>query len=331
MNQEELTTFYLPEKDQSFSDDRCFLCGENLSKKNTREHIFPKWLLKEFDLWDKQISLLNDTVIPYRFLTIPCCDKCNNEYLSKIEDEVFTAYKEGYETFKNINEQTLFLWISKIFYGLLFKELLLPLSRADKRKGTILNQGHLEQFRMAHLFLQGARVPIVYKERNPWSIFVFNSQVSEDKHLNFDYLDNFYAMTFGIRMGEITIIAVLQDNGTQADILYDTIKNLQKLKLHPIQFQELYAKTLYKQSTLNRTPKYTFWQNKNQISITPFHLQGMSPKNIYDHWNEEEYSYVLSHYTRVPQEELFVPPNKVMTYLYQEDGSLNSITTDISL
>lgn len=328
MSEEELSPFYLPEKDQSFRDDMCFLCGEDVSFKNTLEHVFPKWLQKEFDLWNKQIILLNGTTIPYKSLTIPCCEKCNNEHLSKIEKEIFTAYKLGYKTFKNINRHFLFLWISKIYYGILFKELLLPLNRANKLEGTIVIKEDLEKYSMAHLLLQGARVSMEFQERNPWSIFIFNSQVSENKHLNFDYRDAQSALTFGIRIGEISIIAVLQDNSAQAEIFDETIRKIQKLKLHPIQFQELFAKISYKQLTLNRTPKYLITQTIDKVMINPIHLQGISLKDIYDKWDEEVYSHVLSYHTNVAREKLFVPPNQVMTYLYNDDGSLKYITDD---
>jgi hypothetical protein len=54
----------------------------------TREHIFPKWLQRKLELWDRELNLLNDTSIRYRNLTIPACILCNGVILSKLENAV---------------------------------------------------------------------------------------------------------------------------------------------------------------------------------------------------------------------------------------------------
>lgn len=320
--------FYLPERDQSFSKDKCFLCGADLNDALSVEHVFPKWLQKEFDLWNQKITLLNGTIIPYKSLTIPCCEKCNNEYLSAIERKVSNAYQGGIEAFKKLDEYTIFLWISKIFYGILFKELFLPFDRRQPSADTILSPDLLEKYRMAHLLLQGIRLPMKFIERNPWSLFVFESQKHTNQNLNFDYKDCIQGLTFGIRMGEISIIAVLQDNSAQAEIFQETIERLQQLKLHPIQFGEIFAKIKYKQLTLNRTPKYLITQMKDSqdITIDPLHLEGMCPEKIYNDWNEEVYSHILAFSTGIPKEELYVEEvGRTVTYLYNDENGLNHI------
>ena len=325
--------FYLPERDQSFTKDKCFLCGTDLINDSSDEHVFPKWLQKEFDLWNQKITLLNQTTIPYKSLTIPCCEKCNNVYLSAIEKKVSIAYKGGIEAFKKLDEYTIFLWVSKIFYGILFKELFLPLDRQQPFKDTILSSELLEKYRMAHLFLQGIRLPMEFKDSNPWSLFVFESQKYTNKSYNFDYKDCIQGLTFGIRMGEISIIAVLQDNSSQSEILKDTIENLQQLKLHPIQFGEIFAKTKYKQLTLNRTPKYliTQTQGTENITVMSLSLGGIFPENIYDDWNEEFYSHILAFCTGISQEKLYVKEAKqTLTYLYNEDNNLQYIPIEES-
>ncbi|MFA5667537.1 MAG: hypothetical protein WC944_11170, partial [Candidatus Cloacimonadaceae bacterium] len=90
------------------------------------EHVYPRWLQKEFNLWDQHLTLLNGTDIVYRNLKIPCCLKCNNDYLNKrIEKRIEEAVKGGYEKFKELDESIIFKWLNKIAYGTLL--LLLPL------------------------------------------------------------------------------------------------------------------------------------------------------------------------------------------------------------
>ena len=70
-----------------FGRSTCFLCSAPLRAKNrSDEHVFPKWLLQRFNLWDLKLSLLNGTDISYKQLTIPCCKTCNHYCPAKISE-----------------------------------------------------------------------------------------------------------------------------------------------------------------------------------------------------------------------------------------------------
>ena len=46
---------YSPFETMTFTYDKCFLCGEPLTKENNSdEHVFPKWLQHKFNLWEKE-------------------------------------------------------------------------------------------------------------------------------------------------------------------------------------------------------------------------------------------------------------------------------------
>lgn len=93
----------------------CFLCGET-DKNLTKEHIFPKWLLKKYNLYDKKIKiLLNETTISYRNLTIPCCLDCNGKYLSIIEDKMKKFSKKIEIKFKKRKKRLYFYGEQKYF------------------------------------------------------------------------------------------------------------------------------------------------------------------------------------------------------------------------
>ena len=134
-------------KDHGFSNDLCFLCGEKLTDQNrSNEHVFPKWLQNEFSLWDEKIVLLNGTDIPYRDLTIPCCAPCNSGPLSEIESKMKHAYSEGHESLINLDERDLFLWLGKIFFGLIYKELFLLADRKNAALGSIFRKEDMEMY-----------------------------------------------------------------------------------------------------------------------------------------------------------------------------------------
>ncbi|MFW9880988.1 MAG: hypothetical protein ACFFG0_48620 [Candidatus Thorarchaeota archaeon] len=62
---DEKIVIYNPFDSMSFTYDRCFLCGRRLGDADSREHIFPRWLLRRFNLWDSELVLLNRTKIKY--------------------------------------------------------------------------------------------------------------------------------------------------------------------------------------------------------------------------------------------------------------------------
>lgn len=99
---------------ERLDDSHCFLCGSPVSgETKTREHVFPDWLLNRYNLHNRTITLLNGTHIPYRNLTIPCCDTCNKELLSRIENQVARATLDP-KDFLQLDEKLVFQWLSKI-------------------------------------------------------------------------------------------------------------------------------------------------------------------------------------------------------------------------
>ena len=84
---EDISKYDHPFENFSLDDDRCFLCGINMGENVTREDVFPRWLQRKHNLWNKQLILANGTQIRYSQLKIPCCPKCNNEYLSKLHNQ----------------------------------------------------------------------------------------------------------------------------------------------------------------------------------------------------------------------------------------------------
>ena len=169
-------SFYNPFQKMSFTDDRCFLCGKKLKTK-TVEHIFPKWLLNEYNLWNQNIILLNDTKINYRQLTIPCCKECNNVYLSKVENQIRKGYFKGFNDFLKMDKLLVYQWIGKIFYGLLFRELSLSLKRTDPEKGSITNPDLLKDFKTFYFFYNLSGLPLSLLTLSPgqflYLIYIF--------------------------------------------------------------------------------------------------------------------------------------------------------------
>jgi hypothetical protein len=112
-----------------YSGKRCFYCRTLLRGNRTREHVFPLWLQKRFNLANQRLTLLNGSFIPYRSLTVPCCPTCNNVHLSKLEKRVQRLLFESSITVARSDLRDIYIWANKILLGIIYAERLLPLNR----------------------------------------------------------------------------------------------------------------------------------------------------------------------------------------------------------
>lgn len=317
--------------DIPLSQNQCFLCGDKLTN-NTDEHIFPKWLQHKFNLWNQTITLLNGTQIPYRMLKIPCCNKCNNEHLSQLEIEISNAIDGGYDSFIKIDEDKIFYWAAKILYGLFFKELSLKIDRKDPVAGTIMSPEEMEKFHTLHLLLQGIRFPTQYMPVKPYSIFIFKMYEYENEdwqESNFNYFDSYYSTVFGMKMKDIGFILCIEDSGIQAEFGKKYFEQYKNKTLHPIQLKEIYAKINYKQHLTTYPPRYMIIESDNERFVHVIQPSG----DVFKDWSQELYAHGLAHiWSAYPQhrfEDIYFPPNQVISYLKNEDGSFKQLPKHI--
>lgn len=302
-----------------YEADVCFLCADPLVEGSyTEEHVFPKWLQKKFDLWDQELFLLNGTSIKYRNLKIPCCRSCNNELLSELENKIRIGFENGYDSFIKIEEYDVFVWISKIFLGTIYKELFLYYDRKDKDAGYILTDEFLKRYAILHFWLQ-------FANRNddksfcPGSVFVLKSQVPSNIKEQFDLVDDASNGVIYIRFGEIVIIADFLENGLHKLALEDELKKLQHIVLHPLQSREFAIRVIYGAKLLNVETNINFTLIDDKL-IQKLEWKAINKGELFSKWNQEEYSKYLSFYTQTPFEQLFVPPDKVRTLLFNPNG-----------
>ncbi|MFC8501190.1 hypothetical protein ACFUC1_02445 [Pedococcus sp. NPDC057267] len=211
-------TPYVLEQGLRPSATRCFLCGDDIDDTTgSKEHVFPKWLLNRFDLWNEPLTLLNGTVIKYRQLVIPCCQRCNNEHLAGVENRVQAAFAIGPSALVELPSAELYLWMVKIYYGLLFRNLTLPVDQRDPAAGPIVTPEDLSRFRFLHLMLQGLRgidVSMLHAG-TPGSCVIMPAQTSTASHasLNWDYLDIPHVPFLALRIGGVALFTGLEDFG----------------------------------------------------------------------------------------------------------------------
>ena len=104
----------------------CAFCNEVADSK---EHVIPQWLQRQYNLKDQKLGLWNGTSIKYSQAIIPACKYCNSVRFGRLENKV----RLGKAT-----KQEYYLWALKIRYGLALRDSTLLLDRSNPEKGSIL-------------------------------------------------------------------------------------------------------------------------------------------------------------------------------------------------
>lgn len=307
---------------QVLDEDSCFLCGSE--SEITQEHVFPRWLQSKFGLESESIFLLNDTTIQYNKLRIPCCRVCNNEYLSRLESRIAVAVSAGFEGAIKLDVLDWYYWAGKIFYSILRKEHSLIFDRKDHTSGTILGADTLRSHSNLHLFLQGIRGKHRFDGSPPFTVLICNLYDLGEAR-GYDFKDDLFQFALSIRLGGLGIIVCFQDCGLTNDTYGRYVKSVDGLKLHPIQFDELYARVCYQ---LHIT--------KGQSTfLTAAHTEGCYEATTtclssfwVGEWESEEFvTCLLSHVSRWLPEgwdfgDYFHPPEFVATWMTTNKGEL---------
>lgn len=282
------------------------------------EDVFPLWLQRKFDLQDQLLNLMNGTSIPYRQIKIPCCASCNNIYLSRIENTVSSAFDSGHPEFVNLDKKVLFLWLAKIFYGLLYKEHFLPFDRRNPASNRIISREALIRYIFHHLFLTAVIRPVDFVLSGtavPASIFTFNVQTTNDIMGRFDFRDDKPCMVMSLRIGEVGVLVSFDGGVTEIASRYhfDQYKNQQ---LHPIQFEELSAQFFYRNRLLKRTPGYMIVGADSGAAMIQTSMRSVSQSDFLP-WDINHYSQFLSIFTRVPLDKIRQSEDRIRTWLHE--------------
>lgn len=305
------TKIYSPFDNLHFNYDKCFMCG---SEADSQEHVFPKWLQKKYDLWNRRIQFTNGTSIQYKDLKIPCCKNCNNKSLSQLENKIKEAVDGGYERFRKLDVLTILQWVTKIYYGKLFKKLNLLYDRRNKQKGTMIKEEQIFSYRGLHEFLQSLNNPIKFSGDLPWSIQIF--QVHKDRELeSFDYIDTIF-ITGCLRFGDIGIVYSFGDWGYAKSGNSKIISDFKDLIIHPIQLQEIAARFTYARSQVTYENDSLFSMGEKVTII------GLKP-NIqlkFDHRQYFEFiNYFFIAYKNMVQIVYDEKRDAVTTFLYENN------------
>jgi len=315
-------SLYHPFKTLQFDAKHCFLSGQALVSPEEEIGVFAPWFLQAFGLADRPFKLLDESVVTYKDLKVPCSSAVYEEAIGPLEAEIQAAFLGGYALVKEVPDLRLFQWISKLLYGIIYHEVKQGI-RQQKTLGEpfSLSQAMAHKFGNLHLMLQSLIQPINFEEPKPWSIKVFKLAQEDDF---FSYRDELNTLSFSLRAHDFGIIACLQDNGTNVQYHQEILEICSGQKLSPAQFEELCARFFYSAYLFNRLPEYAVLPTPETIFIEAMPLQGISSKPIFDVWDVKTYGQVLEDFWKpwgFTLLEIIKDPEKPMSFLTDETGA----------
>lgn len=318
------TVLYSPFDKFLFDSKTCFLSGLPLSSVDEEIHVFPIWLMQEFNLEDKPFKLLDESITTYKKLKLPCAASTANS-IESLENQVISAFEKGYEGVKVLDKLVLFQWIGKLLYGIVFNEIQIGIKQQHMSGETInFSQALAKKFTNLHYMLQSIILPIEFENALPFSINIFEVDNPEN---TFSYRDEINTLVFSLRMKNFGITACLQDNGANNIYHEKILKATVGKKLHPIQFEEICGLFFYSAYLFNRLPEYTILPTDQAIYIEPMSLKGMDARPIFDTFQTKTLGQVLENFWKpwgFSLFEIIKNPEKPMSFLTDDMGEFRS-------
>jgi hypothetical protein len=287
-------TLYNPFQDLIFDDQFCFLTGDLTTEKMT---VYPEWLMNHFKFGTDRIEMMDKSKsYTYEDLQLPCSPRVKKAF-EELEGKVHEAYKKGYEGIKALDEQLLFLWTGRMVYGMLFYEMRYEsLRKLRLRESFDLSTTLRERFGNLHLMMQSIVEPISFVGQKPWSIAIFQLKYSADI---FSYRDDTVNLLFQFGINGFGLIACLQDNGIIGEKQKEILEKMEGHILHPIQFEELFARFHYSDYILQYKPEYKIENSDTGITIEAVPITDNANRPVFGFWDQEVFAQLLTNYWSV--------------------------------
>lgn len=309
---------YNPFDGFSFDNNTCFLSGVKLDQPSFYT-VFPDWILKDHNIDDQPFKMLDESYKNYSDLKLPCSPEVYKR-LSELDEHVRIAFEKGYEGVKELDKLTLFQWISKWVYGIIFNEIQVGI-RQQVLSGEDMNfsQTLVHKFRNLHVMLQSLIEDIEYETVLPFSILVYEVDNPEN---TYNYRDEINTLVYSLRIKNLGIIACLQDNGANLTYHEDILSVVKDQKLHPIQFEELCGRFFYSCYLFNRLPDYMISSIDDRFYIEPMSLLGVNSRPIFDNWQAKTYGQVIENFWKpwgYTLFEIIKDPENPMSFITDKD------------
>lgn len=318
---------YDPFINMTFSSHACFLCGTIVSD-DEKLPVFPEWIQKRYDLTGKSLLLLDQSTLTFGEMNIPCCPVCA-EKVVELDQKVETASQKGLEGLQELEEKTLFLWLAKMYYGILVTELKTEQNPLIKPEYSVSeNPKMLHKFQSFFQLLQAIRIPIEFDDFTPCSIFMVQLK-REEANPEFNYRDDLTTMMFSLQLDDVLLVANLLDNGFLKKALTPVWREVADKKLHPIQAAEFSARVYYAAYLFNLIPDYFVRNSRSDATHLIYDtLVDDITASIFNPWEQTVYATALEKFWmpwQISRGQILQDPEIPLSFLLDSAGRFREL------
>lgn len=315
------------------SANTCILTGKPVPVgPEGRLPLLPNFWIEQFGLTESRVQLNGGDSLGYPDIQIPVHPDVQ-ERLKNIQNGVPDLLTAGWDGLKWIRAEQLYQWMCWLGIGLLHQEMIRAVDARPASMNFLRDPGMVHRFSLIHLSLCAALRKVTYENFDPGSLIIFQSHTYPDPRLNFNLKVSLNTLCLSVRAGEVTIMACLQDNGTQIAFFESYFRKFDGFTLHPIQLDELFARLSYKAYLMN--PRFHYglaWPEEGEEDgITYVRLEIPEEdreKDAFRPWNEQVYASVLlaqlSSYG-MTSADLHGPKQEIVTFLEETDGRVHEV------
>lgn len=238
------------------NNDTCFVCGvERKGAIFNDEHVIPRWVLKRYDLFGKDITLPNGKKFKYGKYKIPCCKSCNSLLGDGIEKKISEGFNGNFDEvmeFFNQNRNLIFVWICLLYIKTHLKDRMFQYDfKSDKKIGDNYNW---EELHHIHCMARSVYTGVNINQSVYGSMFIYPCD-EIDHGDKYDYIDLYGTGTVLIRLGGFFIICVIGDSKLTTKLVEDRTCRITG-KLNFLQMRELYSRVTYENLRIIDKPRY---------------------------------------------------------------------------
>lgn len=266
--------------------NHCFICGAPpTSKPFNDEHIIPDWILRRYNLYNKQMKLPNQTHINYGKYTVPCCRECNSELGDKVEKPISELLKKSYEEINHEIEKDftiiydLFRWMCLMYLKTHLKDTRLRMERDHRIDAGMIGDYHAwEGLHHIHCVARSYHTQAKIDYRVYGTMF-FVPAFSIHDEVKFDYLDSHDGKTMLIQLDDFCMITVLDDSCAGYSLYMPQLEKITG-PLTSYQSREIVSHLHYINTHLKNRPKFysNFSSDGYEIKVeVPNELELLEP------------------------------------------------------
>lgn len=239
----------------------CFICGAAPGTRPfNNEHIVPRWMLREYDLFSRTLSLPNGTTVRYDQYNIPCCQQCNDDLSRQFEIPISAAVKKGFNGVADYLQHhglNLFAWMGLIFLKTHLKDAKLRADR-DRRLGagsiSAKYEYQWESIQHLHSIVRSFHTGAHVRPEALGSVLLLPAKrvATPDR---FDFGDLYLSQSMLLCLDDTLLIAVFNDSAAAANALLPTLERIRG-PLSEAQARELMVECAMANLHLKQRPEF---------------------------------------------------------------------------